>query len=222
MLYYPLFFDLKERPCVVVGGGAVSERKVLNLVDAGALVTVVSPRLTPVLKGLRDGGALTHLPKRFAPEDIEGAFLVFAASCKRDVNERVAASASRLGLPVNVADDPDGSSFIVPSLLKRDKLQVAVSTSALSPFLSRHLRETLEEIIGPEYGALTEIMGAVRNKLLKNKQKSVNFNRIYADILNSDIVYWIADGKRAKINALLTGLLGSGYTLSMLGVKLEN
>ncbi len=218
MSYYPLFFEVDGRPCLVVGGGKVAERKVRSLVGCGASVTVVSPRLTPGLTELLAGGRISHRQKRFSADDMDGAFLVFAASSTRSVNQRVAGIAKAAGMPVNIADDPEGCDFLVPSVIERGPLKIAVSTSGKSPYLAKHIREELEGEIGPEYSRLLEVAGAVRIKLLKDKQKEVKLKRLYDSLLTPTALGWIRHGAEDKVNGLLKGLFGEGFTVSGLGV----
>ncbi len=201
----------------------MAERKIEGLVQAGASITVISPRLTKRLNELLEAGAITHRPKRFAPGDITTELkeksLVFAASCKADVNERVAKAAQAAGLWVNVADATVLCDFILPAVLESGPLSMAVSTSAKSPYLAKALRDELADSYGPEYGKLSELMGAIRQKLLKNKKKGGKSERIFSSILASPILDWIRDGNTDEIDSFLGGLLGKGYTLKGLGVE---
>ena len=218
MSYYPLFLKVDGKKCLVVGGGKVAERKVLSLVGSGAAVTVVSPRLTTGLKDLLEEGKISHRNKRFSGEDTEGAFLVFAASCTRSVNKRVADIAKAGGTPVNVADDPEECDFLVPSVIERGPLKIAISTSGKSPYLAKYIREELEGVIGSEYARLMDIAGVARIKLLKDKQKEVKLKRLYDSLLTPDTLAWIRQGEESKVDDLLKGLFGKEFTLSALGI----
>jgi precorrin-2 dehydrogenase/sirohydrochlorin ferrochelatase len=147
--YYPVFLDLRGKPCVVVGGGRVAERKALALLAAGARLTVVSPALTVRLRKEKDGGRLRHVERAFRPGDLRGAFLVIAATDDEKVNEAVAA---RKDLLVNVVDRPEHCTFIVPASVRRGPLHVAISTSGSSPYLrklSRIRERAVQEIPDP-------------------------------------------------------------------------
>jgi precorrin-2 dehydrogenase / sirohydrochlorin ferrochelatase len=155
---YPVFLDLKDRRCVLVGGGRVSLRKARRLAGSGARVVVVAPEVLPEL---REVAAEVH-QREYRSGDLTGAALAFAAADDRAVNAAVAEEARRLGVPVNVADEPEEGDFAVPAVLRRGELQVAVSTGGASPVLARRIREELEERFGPEWEALVRELGEAR------------------------------------------------------------
>jgi siroheme synthase-like protein len=165
MALYPIFVELEGRPCLVVGGGAVAEGKVNGLLAASADVTVVSPALTPALMGAAREGRIHHHRRAYRDGDLAGFTLAFAATGERDVNAAVAAEGERLGVWVNAADDPAHCDFILPSVLRRGALTVAVSTGGASPALARAVREDLERHLGEEYAALVDVAGEVRRAL---------------------------------------------------------
>jgi precorrin-2 dehydrogenase len=162
--YFPAFLDLRGRRCLVVGGGPVGERKVQALLRSGADITVVSPRLTADLAGLARVGLITHRPRPFRRADVRGAILVIAATGVPHVDAAVAAEARRQRALVNVVDRPAVCDVILPSVLRRGPLQIAVSTGGRSPALAREIRRRLERVIGPEYAALVEQVGAARDR----------------------------------------------------------
>lgn len=221
MRYYPLFLDIAGKACVVVGGGAVAERKVSSLLKAGARVTVISPRLTKGLSSMVRSGSVSHLGRNYRAGDLDGAALVVSASGSRAVNARVAGDAEANGVPVNVVDDPALSTFIVPSMVARGPLTFAVSTSGECPAYARTLREALDNTVGDEYATFVEILGAVRRVLLKSGVKGVKKDKMLEAVINSPLPEWIRDGKRSKVNGFLKELLGDGFTLSRLGVRLQ-
>jgi precorrin-2 dehydrogenase/sirohydrochlorin ferrochelatase len=142
--YYPIFLDLTQRRCLVVGGGPVAERKVHGLLEAGAQVWVVSPALTDALGAWAADGALTHLPRTFQDDDVEDCALVIAATDRGEVNGHVAGTARRHGVLVNVVDTPEACDFIAPAVVRRGALQIAISTGGKSPMLAKRLREGLD------------------------------------------------------------------------------
>jgi precorrin-2 dehydrogenase / sirohydrochlorin ferrochelatase len=163
--YYPIFLDLAQRRCLMVGGGPVAERKVHGLLEAEALVVVVSPSLTPTLQRWATDEAIAHIPRMFCDEDVEDCALVIGATDQGQVNRHVALAARRRGIWVNIVDTPTACDFIAPAVVRRGALQIAISTGGKSPTLAKQLREGLEALIGPEYGDVADILGALRAAL---------------------------------------------------------
>ncbi len=159
---YPIFLDLSGRRCVVVGGWAVANRKARKLLQARAEVVVVSPEVRPELESV--ASEVHRRPYREG--DLEGAFLAFATTDSREANAAVAREAEERGVPVNVADEPTEGSFVLPSVLRRGRLQVAVSTGGASPVLAREVRDGLEGLFGPEWAGLVEEVRAARREAL--------------------------------------------------------
>jgi precorrin-2 dehydrogenase/sirohydrochlorin ferrochelatase len=164
-VYYPAFLDLRGRRCLVVGGGAVAERKVGALLDAGARVVIVSPTLTSRLRALVSDGTVEHRARSFRCHDTAGCALVVAATGEGAVDDAVAAAARRVRALVNVVDRPAACDFILPSVLRRGDLQIAVSTGGKSPALAREIRRRLEVQIDDEYGELVTRVGNARARL---------------------------------------------------------
>ena len=164
VVLYPIFLDLSERRCVVVGGGEVASRKARKLLQARARVVVISPEITPELESV----AVEVHRRPYGEGDLEGACLAFAATDSRDVNAAVAREGRERGIPVNVADRPSDGDFALPSTLRRGSLQVAVSTGGASPTLARRIKDELEEVFGPEWAGIVAELGRDR----RNGEKS--------------------------------------------------
>jgi siroheme synthase-like protein len=162
---FPLFVELAGSPCVVLGGGAVAERKVAGLLEAGAVVTVVSPSLTPALAALVSAGRIAHIARGYAPGDLAGSRLAFAATDDGIINAAVADEGRERGVWVNAADDPAHCDAILPAVVRRGAITVAVGTGGASPALARAIRERVELALPDAYGALAEIAGSVRCEL---------------------------------------------------------
>jgi siroheme synthase-like protein len=162
--YFPAFLDLRGRQCLVVGGGPVGERKVRDLLACGATVILVSPRLTDGLVALVTERRLRHRARAFRDDDVRGCTLVMAATGVAAVDARVARGARRHRALVNVADRPRYCDFILPSVLRRGQLQIAVSTGGRSPGLARQIRLRLEPLLPAEYGELVEAVGEKRRR----------------------------------------------------------
>jgi precorrin-2 dehydrogenase/sirohydrochlorin ferrochelatase len=195
MKFYPAYLDLRDRPCLVIGGGAVAERKALSLLEAGANVTVVSPALTPKLQDLSISGKITHRQKDFDEQDLSGEFLVIAATDSRDVNIRAARSCKRMHILVNVAAPPEESTFIVPSMVDRGDLLIAVSTGGASPALSKKIRRELERHYGPEYEVFLKKLSAIRARLREEVPDENDRRRISREIVDSDVVELFRQGR---------------------------
>ena len=162
--YFPAFLDLRGRRCLVAGGGEVGERKARALLECGARVIVVSLTLTPVLAALAASGCIEHRARTFRRSDLRDCVLAVAATGDLRVDEALAAMARRWRVLVNVVDRPDHCDFILPSVLRRGELQIAVSTGGRSPALAREIRRRLEGLFGPGYAELVRRVGADRRR----------------------------------------------------------
>jgi siroheme synthase-like protein len=171
MSYYPVFLDVKNRRCIVIGGGSVALRKVTALLEAGAAVTVVAPDVVPELRQMAADNKITLAERAYRAGDLAGAFVVVAATDDREANRRVAADAQEHRCLVNAVDDAGCSDFIVPSTVTRGALTIAVSTGGRSPALARKLRERLEDQYGDEYADLVEMAGNVRAALKQQNRR---------------------------------------------------
>ena len=166
---FPIFLDLKGRPCLVVGGGIVAARKVDLLLRAGGKVTVVAPDLaSPALAELHAARRIHHIAEPFAPRHVMGHVVVVAATNHRAVNAAVSRAAQAACLPVNVVDDPQISSFIVPSIVERDLITIAISSDGNAPVLARLLRARLEAAIPRSLGRVAELAARLR-KLVRRQ-----------------------------------------------------
>ncbi|TKJ46434.1 siroheme synthase, partial [Candidatus Aerophobetes bacterium Ae_b3a] len=163
--YYPVNLKIENKKCVVVGGGKVAERKIKLLLEKGALVTVISPKITLLIEKLWRETKISYLAVTYTSSPLKDAFLVIAASNDRTVNSRVAKDANRLGILVNVVDSPAESSFILPAILSRGDLTIAVSTAGKSPALARKIKEDLALIYCEEYGDLIEMIAQARERI---------------------------------------------------------
>ncbi|ANB59575.1 NAD(P)-binding protein [Anoxybacteroides amylolyticum] len=164
---YPVMLQIANKPVVVVGGGDVAERKVVGLLEANAAVTVVSPAVTKALKELAENGKIHWKEKLFSADDIDGAFLVIAATNDRHVNETVAQVAKPHQL-INIVDDPERSNFHVPSVVRRGKLTISVSTNGASPTLAKQIRNEIANIYDEEYERYVDFLLACRRYILQH------------------------------------------------------
>ena len=207
MRYYPLFLDIIGQRCVIVGGGLVAERKIGRLLECGAAVEIVSRELIPVLAALKAAGKFRHHETDYEETLIRGAFLVIGATDNGAINSRVAADARRMGIPVNIVDDPGLCNFILPSLVARGDLAIAVSTGGRSPALAKKVRQELEKIYGPEYEALTDILGKLRRKVLSAAPPSLNQEKFQA-VVHSNILELVRLQQWPEVERLIKELAG--------------
>ena len=203
MRYYPIFLDIKDKPCVVIGGGNVAERKVISLLDAGARVVVISPVLTPALKKLTREKTINYCPKPYEEGDLKGFFLAYSATDNPAINRKVFNEAKREGILLNVVDVPKLCNFIVPSVVERGDLLIAISTSGKSPALAKKIRKHLEREFGEEYAVFLDIMGKVREKVLTRSKESDTNKRIFEKLVNSPLLEWIRKGEKEKVDRFL-------------------
>ncbi|MBI5875237.1 MAG: bifunctional precorrin-2 dehydrogenase/sirohydrochlorin ferrochelatase [Deltaproteobacteria bacterium] len=203
MRYYPIFLDIKRKPCVVIGGGTVAERKVVSLLDAGARVLVISPELTPALKKLASKKKIGYCPKSYEQGDLKGFFLAYSATNNTKVNRAVFSEAKGQAVLLNVVDVPALCNFIVPSVVDRGDLLIAISTSGKSPAMAKKIRQQLEKEFGKEYAVFLEIMGKIRDKLLTVSKESDKNKKIFENIVNSPMLEWIRQGRKKEMNRFL-------------------
>lgn len=203
MDYLPIFLKVQGRPCLVVGGGKVAARKVALLVRAGARVTVVSPQRCDDVQALSAGAAVTCVERRFRPEDIDGMALAIAATDDEAVNRQVSELARARGIPVNVVDNPDLCSFIVPSIIDRSPVQVAVSTGGASPVLARLLRARLESFIPAAYGRLARLVDDYRQRVKQRFPKAAQRRYFWESILQGRVAELLFAGQEEKAHAAL-------------------
>ncbi|GAA5784717.1 siroheme synthase CysG [Chitiniphilus shinanonensis] len=165
MDYFPLFLDLHDQPCLLVGGGEVALRKAHLLLAAGARLTVVAPALCDALAAQRDQGALIHLPRAWQAGDIHGMRLVIAATDDAAVNAEVHARCEAAGILVNVVDDPARCRFVTPAIVDRSPLMIAISSGGNAPVLARLIRARIEAWLPHGYGTLARLAGRLRQRV---------------------------------------------------------
>lgn len=205
MKYLPLFFDLTQQPCLVVGGGNVAVRKVALLVQAGACVTVLSSEVNQALAA--QSATLTIIQKKFSAEDIQGYRLVISATNQAEINSQVASAARQHQIPVNVVDNPDLCDFIFPSIIDRSPMLVAVSSSGVSPLLTRLLRTRLEGLIPVAYGQLARLAESFR-ATVKQALPDITRRRIFWEkILHGAVAEQVFSGHEKSAQKMLQSAL---------------
>ncbi len=214
MNVYPIcLVNLQERACVVVGGGSVAERKVGALLGCQARVTVISPTLTPELRRWAEAGKLTHVARSYRDGDLEGAFLCIAATDDRAVNEQIWREGDARGVLVSTVDDASRSHFIMPAVVRRGDLTIAISTGGLNPALAARIKEEVASLFGPEYGELLQILGDLRPRLIA--ELTPERRRVFVNaVLDAGLVTLLRTGDRisalARIEEIFESCKGQG------------
>ena len=199
---YPVLLDLEGRPVLVVGGGPVAARKVAGLLRAGARVTVVAPEVCPELRGCIDRAQARWVPRGFEPGDMDGTVLAFVATSDPGVNRAAAGEARARGVWVNAADDPRGSDFHVPAVVRRGRLTVAVATAGASPEAAAWVRDRIAERLPQAVGELVELAGRVRE--MARRRGAVR------RLLEAGVLDDLVRGDRDAVDRKVAAALGAG------------
>ena len=195
MDFFPVFLDLEDRDCLVVGGGRVAARKAGLLRRAGARVHVVAPQVCDELKRQADAGDIEWLAREFADNDLQDKVLVIAGTDRAEINRHVSELAHRLNIPVNVVDQPELCSFIVPSIIDRSPVQVAVSTGGHSPVLARLLRARLESYVPAAYGRLARLVESFRERVKQRFGKVEQRRQFWENTLQGEVAELLFAGR---------------------------
>ena len=163
---FPIFVDLRNKTCLVVGAGTVAAAKIESLLCCGARIDVVSPEAVRAISDRASEGTITWHRRRFAPADVRGKFLVIAATGSVRTNRAIFRASTALGILCNSVDDPQRCNFFFPALMRRGPLQIAISTGGCSPSLAARMRRDLEVQFGPEWGKWVEHLGKLRSAIL--------------------------------------------------------
>jgi uroporphyrin-III C-methyltransferase / precorrin-2 dehydrogenase / sirohydrochlorin ferrochelatase len=206
--YFPVFFNLKGQRVLVVGAGEVALHKVLLLERSGALITLVAPEVTPELKARAVRGSLTLEMREFVPSDLDGARLVIVATSRRAVNRWIAKLSDARAIPVNVVDDREASRFIVPAIVDRDPVVVAISTGGTSPVLARRLRERLEAFIPKRFGEFALWLRELRQTSFDRLRDTRERRRFFEAIIDGPAARRFIDGDRRGALRIAQHLLG--------------
>ncbi len=204
--YYPIFLNISDKKCVVVGGGQVALRKVRTLLEHGASVEVISPELCPELNKLAEDGKIRVLRRNYRAGDLQDTSIAIAATSDKSTNLEVVKESRRKAVLVNVVDDAESSDFIAPSYMRRGDVTIAISTAGRSPALARKIRTKLERDFGDEYASLALLIDEVRAEV---KQQGIKVDgNTWQRALNLDLLPDLlrrGDGKKAK-SILLSNL----------------
>jgi siroheme synthase-like protein len=206
--YYPAYIQLKDQPCVVIGGGKIAGGKVEGLLAVRATVTVISPELTSRLHELAKEKHITYLARAYQPGDLTGAFLVICATDQAEINHQVWKEASTNRQLVNVVDDTPHCNFIAPSILRKGDLTIAISTSGKAPALAVRLKERFQRELGPEYERFLELAGELREPLARHVPDFETRKALWYELVDSEILDVLARGDEASAREIISRVVG--------------
>lgn len=207
--YYPAMLDIRERPVMVVGGDHVAAEKAAALVASGARVNVLSLEFCPALLALEEQGRVTLVRKSYEPGDLAGAFIVVAVPADEQQIEAIWRETQERGQPVNIVDVPRYCSFILPSVLRRGQLTVAVSTEGASPALAKRIRQQLEAAFPQAYGMYIDLAALARTYLRRQGISYATRDAFFQDFMNSPILALLGEGALTRALEITTELLHS-------------
>ncbi len=200
----------------MVGGGAVGTRKVNTLISCGAKVTVVSPELDSRLIVLADTNRIAVKKRLYLPTDLDNMFLVISATSDQKLNQQISTDAQERNMLCNIADFPEACNFILPAIVRRGDLVIAISTSGKSPAFAKQLRKEMEKQFGEEYSGFLMLMGAIRKKLLNEKHEPEAHKHIFQELIAQNILEMIQYDKKEEIDTVLNKILGPGFSYDLL------
>ncbi len=209
MMFYPVYLNLRRKRVIVIGGGEVAERKVESLLGTAASVTVISPKVTSRLAGLARTKHIRVRKREYKRGDCMGAVLVLSATDDAKINRAVFREAAAEGALVNTADQPELCDFIMPAVVRRGDIAIAISTGGTSPGLAAQLRRRIERIVGPEYAKLTELLSQARPKIRRRVPDADGRKALHYRILNSDIMRCLKANDTAAARRLLEEIIES-------------
>ncbi len=209
--YYPVCLDIRERNCIVVGGGDIGARKVSALVNCGAIVKVVSLQFSRAFKNFESKN-IELVKREYRTEDLNGMFLVIGATDDTEVNKKISRDAEEKNMLCNIADFPEACNFILPAIVRRGDLIITASTSGKSPAFAKKLKKDLENEFGEEYADFLFIMGEIRKKLLREDHAPEEHKPMFEEIINKGLLAMIAEKNYTQIDNLLSSVFGRGYS----------
>jgi len=217
MQHLPIFFDVKQQLCIVVGGGEIATRKVALLLRAQARVRVVAPELCASLASMLSNGKIEHIARSYQDSDLDEAVLVIGATDNLEVNRQVAEAARQRKIPVNVVDNPSDGNFIMPSIIDRSPVVAAVSTGGASPVLARLIRTRLESLIPAGYGRLAELAAKFRGKVKQAIGDPNDRRRFWDCILQGGVAERVFSGHMHEAELMMEKELQKASSLAGMG-----
>jgi len=203
-MFYPIYLDLTGRACLVVGGGPIATGKVTGLVEAGALVTVVAPEVSAQVEAWQESRLLVWHARLFQPEDLEGQFLVYAATDDRALNARIYRLADQDNRVANAVDDLDHCNFIAPAVARQGSVQVAISTAGTSPALAKQLRDRVQDaVLTPEIGVLADYLGRWRPDVKRQIDTYARRQSLWEGVLEGCLPDLLVAGQQARADQVM-------------------
>lgn len=216
MPYYPIFLDLNDQPCLVIGGGFIAERKVESLLNAQGHVNLISPTLTSQLQTWVSEQRITVQQRPYQLGDMQGFALVFAATSDEALHRQIADEAKAAGIFLNVVDRPALCSFIVPAIVSQGDLSIAISTNGTSPAMAKKIRQELAAQFGPEYDLALQLLARVRERISQEQVSSEDRQRRFTALVNSPLLDYLRHRQIDRLDSLLQQTLGETYSLEQL------
>jgi len=209
MRWFPIFLDLRNRRVVVVGGGGIAERKIDLLLEAKPNLTVIAPSLTARLRARVDAGEITHEPREFQATDLDGARLVLAATDAPLVNRAVAEAAEVRGIPANIVDNAELSTGILPAIVDRSPLIIAIGTEGSAPALARYVRARIEALLDESLGALAGFLARWRARIKTAVTDLDTRRRLYDRLIHGEVADLIKRAREPEADEALAALLAN-------------
>ena len=206
--YYPIYVELHEQPCIVIGGGKIAEGKVEGLLTAGAQVTIIAPNLTSHLHTLVEQNKVAYISRTYQHGDLADAFMVICATDQAEINHQVWQEASANRQLVNVVDDTPRCNFIAPAILRKGDLNIAISTGGKAPALAVRLKERLQKEIGPQYERFLELSGQLREPLARNIPDFETRKKLWYELVDSDILELLSQDNEPAALDLISRVVG--------------
>ncbi|MBI4777707.1 bifunctional precorrin-2 dehydrogenase/sirohydrochlorin ferrochelatase [Candidatus Desantisbacteria bacterium] len=200
MRYYPICLDVKDKKCVIVGGGEVAARKIVFLLNCEANITVISPQINEEINAHLQ--KIEWIDRKYQSEDLNDAFFVIVATDDQELNKQISHEARDKGILVNMVDSADDSTVILPAVLSRGSLSIAVSTEGKSPALAKKIRDDLREIFGKEYIGFVELLGSLR-QIVKTTFDRPKRHIIWHKLLTSELLELLKKGRTDMVDVVL-------------------
>jgi len=211
MKYYPINLRIKNRPCLIVGGGKVAFRKLCRLIDCSAKIQLISPKVDSKIQDKSDLANVEIIQRTVQQSDLDAMFMVFAATDHAQVNESVARWAFEKNVLCNIADRPDLSDFTLPSIIEQGDLNLTVSTNGKSPALSKYVCRRLKAEFGDEYAIFLNMMGHIRNILSNEISDQEDRQKIYRSLIDSPLLECFKENDMEQVSSICQDLTGFAF-----------